>query len=138
MDILVRRYKLLVDLKAFMIKSINEKACEWCWERPRADIVGATPQGVQVRNVPAVVPWDTVSARDFLTIVRFYLAKDRVAASRQDLARMTLAAGVLSEEHDAQPAAEAFGQKAIALWDAERFQSEVQLLLAPLPNLEEP
>lgn len=114
--VLEQRYQYLIDLKTFLVRSINSKPFRYGWVRPGSsarDITGADKRGIQLGN--RTVPWKIVSLGQFVRIVKNYL---KIANFSQlaHMANVQIGVAVLLYEHELPSSAQEFVDKAVHLY----------------------
>jgi hypothetical protein len=101
LSVLIGRYERLVDLRAFVIRRINEKRYRWGWGQGAGakDIYAADERGIQVTGL--FVAWPDIPADQLIRILKYYVEDKDL--ERKEGGEQLLALGVYyleSERND--------------------------------------
>lgn len=131
--VITERVTLLMELKGFFIKQINEEPYRWGWLSPAGsalDILGATE--TEIKLTGRSVPWSQASAAQMVKFIKHYVTPER--AKKAELGRLYLAAAAYCYENGGMKMAADYASKAVET--DESLKDTVKKIMPGLPAAE--
>ena len=123
---LTDRYRRLVQLRQFLVETLNRDPFKWGWIRAggaREDILGADAEAVKLKN--REVPWDAVGGSQLLRIVEHCIAS--TGTRRSVRGEMAFAAALYCAANDVQDLASRYIER--ALQTSPYLEEEIERLM---------